>query len=51
MIEPCWANQKPRSVPPILIPASIGRSRMPKPKEHTNQITREIWMVRMFAFQ
>ena len=48
---PCWANQKPRSVPPTVMPESIGRSRMPKPNEQIAQMMRLTMMMRRLAFQ
>jgi len=50
-IEPCCANQKPRSVPPNLMPEISGRSTMPKPNETSAQMAMQMLMIRTLAFQ
>lgn len=50
-IDPCWANQKPRSVPPMRMPASSGRRMMPNPYDTSAQIPMQMKMIRRLAFQ
>ncbi len=49
-MKPCWANQKPRSAPQTLMPDSIRRGRMLKPKETNAEITGDALMIEMLAF-